>query len=75
MDNTTLNKWRKFVDEHKPTCPCFDPEVAATLLANQETAERKRKLAGLVTPVPEKPKTFGQLVRSHFGKPVKRKRP
>ena len=48
MDNTTLNKWRKFVDEHKPAGPCFDPEVAATLLAKKDA-----EIGRLKTPVAE----------------------
>jgi hypothetical protein len=52
----------------------IDPEVVAQLLANQEEFSKKLIENNLVAPVVPRPKTFYQLVRSHFGKPIKRKK-
>lgn len=74
MDEQTKRRWLDFVNKHKPTDLDIDPEVTAQLLANQENFSKKLIENNLVAPVVPRPKTFDQLVRSHFGKPVKRKK-
>ncbi len=74
MDEQTKRRWLDFVNKHKPTDLDIDPEVAAQLLANQEEFSKKLLENNLVTPVVPRHKTFMGLVRSHFGKPTKRKK-
>lgn len=74
MDEQTKRRWLDLVNKHKPTDLDIDPEVVAQLLANQENFSKKLIEKNLVAPVVPRPKSFYQFVRSHFGKPAKRKK-
>lgn len=74
MSEQTKRRWLDLINKYKQTDLDIDPEVVAQLLASQEHLERQRIINNLVTPVVPRPKTFMGLVRSHFGKPTKRKK-
>ena len=64
MKDDLKEKWRKVIDRHMPPTELdIDPDVVATLLANQERLER-----GDI-----KPKTIQDIAREHFGKHTRRK--
>ena len=65
MKDDLKEKWRKVIDRHMPppTELGIDPDVVATLLANQERLERR----GI------KPKTIQDIARENFGNHTRRK--
>ena len=64
MKDDLKEKWRKVIDRHMPPTELgIDPDVVATLLANQERLERR----GI------KPKTIQDIARKNFGNHTRRK--